>query len=252
MNQIKTAWLFPDTLYLHGERGNILALQRFAKAAGIETETVKIDFETKDFSPLDYDIIFCPPGEITSFPAVIEYLKPLKGEFDTFIKEGRPLIVTGTSIAIWCKKIQREAGESFEGLGILDAVCAENDEVYGDDNYFECTYNGRKTEVIGSQIQMADFIGTKEEPFGKLIYGYGNTGKDRREGFKIENSIFTNTLGPFLVNNPWITQDIIKIAAGNKGIHAEEFSIGTELEEKSFEAKKKFIMNKTSPLTNCK
>ena len=251
MNQIKTAWLFPDTLYLHGERGNILALQRFAKAAGIEMETAKIDFETKDFSPLDYDIIFCPPGEITSFPAVIEALKPLQSEFVAFVKEGRPLIVTGTSIAIWCRKIRRSTGESFEGLGILDAVCSENEEVYGDDNYFECEYNGRKTEVIGSQIQMADFTG-EEEPFGKLIYGYGNTGKDRSEGFKIANSIFTNTLGPILVNNPWITQDVIKVVAGNKGIHTEDFSVGTEWEEKSFEAKKKFIMNKTSPLTNCR
>lgn len=31
MNTMKIAWLFPDTLYLHGERGNILALARFAE-----------------------------------------------------------------------------------------------------------------------------------------------------------------------------------------------------------------------------
>ena len=26
MSEFKIAWLFPDTMYLHGERGNILAL----------------------------------------------------------------------------------------------------------------------------------------------------------------------------------------------------------------------------------
>ena len=54
MNTLKIAWLFPDTFYLHGERGNILALERFAGLAGLETETDKIDFDTEGFSPLDH------------------------------------------------------------------------------------------------------------------------------------------------------------------------------------------------------
>ena len=72
MKQLKIAWLFPDTLYLHGERGNILALQRIAAQKGLETAVDRIDFETEGFQPMDYDIIFCPPGEIVSFPVVLE------------------------------------------------------------------------------------------------------------------------------------------------------------------------------------
>ena len=45
MNTLKVAWLFPDTLYLHGERGNILALNRFIKAAGMIPVIEKIDFD---------------------------------------------------------------------------------------------------------------------------------------------------------------------------------------------------------------
>lgn len=252
MNKIRIAWLFPDTLYLHGERGNILALERFAKLAGFEIDTVKVGLETEGFNPMDFDVIFCPPGEITSFPAVVEYLKPYKQELVQFVEEGRPLIVTGTSIGIWGNKVARTDGTKFEGLGIINVETRENDQVYGDDNYFTCQYNRIKIEVIGNQIQMADFINQGETPFGTLTYGYGNTGKDREEGFIKNNSVFTNTLAPILVVTPMLTMEIIKVVAANKKVEMPEFNVDMEIEEKSFVTKKEFIRTKESRLTNCK
>ena len=139
MNALRIAWLFPDTLYLHGERGNILALERFAKLAGFEVRTDKVDFDTEGFSPMDYDIIFCPPGEITSFPEILKWLKPYADEFAAFIEAGRPMLVTGTSVALWCRSVKRTDGSSFEGMGLLAADAAEKDTVYGDDLYYSCT-----------------------------------------------------------------------------------------------------------------
>ena len=75
---IRAAWLFPDILYIHGERGNLLALERVAKFAGAEAVIDRIDFDTEGFDPMNYDFIFCPPGEIASFNAVVEWLKPYK------------------------------------------------------------------------------------------------------------------------------------------------------------------------------
>ena len=251
MDNLKIAWLFPDTLYLHGERGNILALERFAKLGGFAPETTKIDFATEDFHPMDYDVIFCPPGEIISFPAVISKLSAVKCELEQFVQDGRVLIATGTSMAIWCRDITRFDGSHFDGLGLIDVSVTENENVYGDDNYFRCTYNGKELELIGNQIQMADFIRHSAAPFGELIYGYGNTGKDRDEGFALENSIFTNSLGPLLVTNPALTIEVIKVCAKNKGIENLEIPFNTELEDKSFATKKDFILTKESRLTNC-
>ncbi|MBR7088625.1 MAG: hypothetical protein IKI38_04650, partial [Mogibacterium sp.] len=33
---INIAWMYPDTLYLHGERGNVMALVRYAQYLGLE------------------------------------------------------------------------------------------------------------------------------------------------------------------------------------------------------------------------
>lgn len=252
MNTMKIAWLFPDTLYLHGERGNILALARFARLAGYGPEIEKIDFETENFEVMNYDIIFCPPGEIVSYPVILEWLKPYKEQFEAFVEAGRPLIVTGTSIALWCSKVVRSDDSEFEGMGLLSVEAREKDAVFGDDIYFTCQYHDVEMEVIGNQIQMADFINQGEKPFGKLIYGYGNTGKDREEGFQKKNAIFTNTLAPMLVVSPLLTMEIVKTAAANKGETVETIEFDMELEEKSFATKKEFIFGKESRLTNCK
>lgn len=252
MKNLRIAWLFPDTLYLHGERGNILALQRIAKLKGLETSVDRIDFETENFNPMDYDIIFCPPGEIVSFPVVLEYLKPLADAFAEFIKAGKVLLATGTSMALWCKEVQRADGSSFAGLGVIDAAAKENSAVYGDDVYFRCKYGNREVEVIGNQIQMADFVSDGASAFGQLIYGYGNTGKDRQEGFLIENTIFTNTLGPMLVTNPWLTEEIIAVAAEKAGLVLNDEELDVSLEQESFAAKKRYIEGKESRLTNCR
>ncbi len=252
MKDLKIAWLFPDTLYLHGERGNILALQRIAKLKGLETSIDRIDFDTENFNPMDYDIIFCPPGEIVSFPVVLEYLKPQADAFKAYIESGKVLLATGTSMALWCKDVQRADGSSFEGLGILDAVAKENDAVYGDDVYFRCKYGSKEVEVLGNQIQMADFICDVQPAFGQLIYGYGNTGKDRQEGFLLENAIFTNTLGPMLVTNPWLTEEIITVAAEKAGLALNDEELDVSLEQESFAAKKRYIEGKESRLTNCR
>lgn len=252
MNTLKIAWLFPDTLYLHGERGNILALERFAKLAGLEPVIEKVDFETKEFSPQNYDIIFCPTGELVSLPVILDRLKSYKDAFSAFIEAGKPLIATGTSVALWCRKVKRVSGESFDGMGILDAEAVEKESVYGDDLYYSCLYHGKEFELIGSQIQMIDLTSESEKPFGTLFYGYGNTGKNREEGFIKGNSVFTNTLGPMLALHPGFAAEVVLAACEASGIEAGKIEYHSDITEKSFAAKKAFIAQKATRLTNCK
>jgi CobQ-like glutamine amidotransferase family enzyme len=90
-------------------------------------------------------------------------------------------------------------------------------------------------------------VESREKPFGQLMYGFGNTGKDRKEGSVKGNSIFTNTLGPILVLNPWLTKKIVMLCTG-----CEDFDFDMSLEHKSLETKKQFTAGKVSRLTNCK
>jgi CobQ-like glutamine amidotransferase family enzyme len=95
-------------------------------------------------------------------------------------------------------------------------------------------------------------VESHEKPFGNIIYGFGNTGKDRNEGIVKYNSIFTNVLGPMLVLNPWLTKEIILKAAEASGLAVDDFNFDMSLEKKSISCKKPFVLSKKTNLTNCK
>lgn len=248
--EIKIGWLFPDTCYLHGERGNILALERMGENLGHEVVVEKIDFDTEDFTPSDYDMLFMGPGEISSFPTVLEFLRDFDLALTAFIKADNPLLVTGTSLALWGNEIVRTDGSVIRGLGVVDMVCKENTAVYGDDLYFSATVDGQELEIIGNQIQMMDVELGEDAPFGTVKYGYGNDGKGILEGLQDENAVFTNCLGPILVTNPWLTEALLRIILKNHEEPADFPAGDYQLERDSFASKKKFIQTKETKLTN--
>ena len=253
---INIAWMYPDTLYLHGERGNIMALVRFASELGLTAHGRRIDLGTKNFDPMEYDILFFGPGEISSFPSVISDISGFRRSIAEYISSGKVLIATGTSMAMFCERIIRfsadaedGAGETVNGLCVIPADAFEREYVYGDDLDIRAEYGGYSMELVGNQIQMTDisFIENGQyRRFGSVIYGRGNNGHDGIEGAVHGNSIFTNMLGPMLVCNPWLTVQILKTAAASKGIEVRAKDPEYGLEVRSLELKKKFIDEKRS------
>ena len=155
-----------------------------------------------------------------------------------YIKNNKIIFVTGTTGALFAHNIDRLDGSSFNGLNLLDMDVKERNMVLGDDLY----YKFEKMEIMSSQIQMIDITLNKAKEFGKIIYGYGNNGKN--EGARNKNLLFTNALGPVLVKNPWLTEYLINLALKNKGLKEINKKIDFDLELKSLESAKEFINKK--------
>lgn len=244
---IRIAWMYPDTLYLHGERGNALALKHFSEVLGGEAALDKVDFETKDFDPMDYDILFFAAGEVSSFEVVGEDMGRYMDRLKEFIGSGRPVVATGTTMAMFGGEVSRTDGSSTHGIGLIPITAAEREYVYGDDEQINADYHGKTMEVVGNQIQMINVSFEENDAFrrfGSVVYGMGNNGRDGIEGVVYKNSVFTNMLGPVLVNNPWLTAEIIRTAAEASGKSVKADDPDFELERKSLECKKKFIAEK--------
>lgn len=250
--EMKIAWMYPDTLYLHGERGNVLAMYRFAREMGLDTKVKRVDMGKKNFDPMEYDILFYGPGEIVSFPAVIRDTWNYEHSLAEFIAAGKVLIATGATSALFGEKIVRFAPEGTEpevidGLCIIPSTAFEREYVYGNDELVNASYNGREFELLGNQIHMADYGFSESEGYrrlGTVVYGRGNNGQDGMEGAVHNNSIFTNMLGPLLVSNPWLTAEIIRAAAAAGGCELTCEDPDFSLELKSLELKKEFIRGK--------
>lgn len=253
---IKIAWMYPDTLYLHGERGSVMALERTAEAMGLSVCSERIDLGAEGFDPMDYDIIFYGPGEVPSFETVIAEMSLYRDRLREFVESGRVLLVTGASVGMFCRMIilygdgrAKDGSRRVEGLGLIPADAFEREYVYGNDELIDAVYNGREMELLGNQIQMLDIYldeGGGCRRLGTVRYGRGNNGDDSSEGAVSGNSIFTNMTGPLLVCDPWLTEEIIKCAAAASGAEVPAYEIDHGLELRSMELKKEFIAEKAA------
>ena len=245
--------MYPDILFLHGDRGNIQALEKIGRKIGLDVTTERIDLSDAAFDPMDYDLLVFPPGEIASFPALLDGISAYKHSLQEYADSGRVLFAVGTTIALFGNSVQRFSeesgsdGEILQGLGMLPLRSREREYVFGDDEWGSITINGKSMELIAFQIQMADMDftpGGGYTAFSNLKYGRGNDEGSCIDGARYKNAFFTNMLGPVLVYNPWFTTELLRLTASVKGIDVPDAQPEFPLEEKSLELKKEFISRK--------
>ena len=203
MLKLTVAWMYPNLLNLHGERGSIQAIEKIGNEMGVEIEIRRIeDFDDPvDFN--EFDLVVFLPGEITTLQRLIVPLRA--NNLPEYIENGGYVLAIGTSGLMFGNSITREDSTVISGLGCLDMTARERQYVWGDD--LHVCINSTKQELVGSQIQMADVEASN--PLATVIYGMGNN-KKGGDGACYKNLIYTNCLGPLFVKNPWFAQTILK------------------------------------------
>ena len=236
MAKITVAWMYPNLLNLHGERGSVQALVAIGKELGIEVEILRIE----DFGdPIPYDtldMMMFLPGEIVTFSNLIPALHT--EEMRSYLERDGYLLAIGTSGLMFGKSILREDGSTIQGLGYLDMTAKERKYVWGDDLHIRL--NDIDMELAGSQIQMADV--DVKNPLATTIYGMGNNNTGA-EGARWKNLIYTNCLGPLFVKNPWFAEMILKDIMQAKGVKIKQEADHT-IARNSFDATLAFIQEK--------
>lgn len=235
---INIAWMYPDILNLHGERANAKAFELVGKKLGVEVNIDRIDDLASKVNFDKYDILLFNPGELKTIKEVAEVLKK-NSSLKKYIKNNKVIFVTGTSGVLFGNTITRLDGTTFKGLNIVDVDATERNMVIGDDIYYKID----DMEIMGSQIHMVDIDIKNETPFTNTIYGYGNNGTNV-EGYKKNNLIFTNALGPVLVKNPWLCEYLLDLVIKNNNLKVKKNKVDYDLEYKSLESAKEFINKK--------
>ena len=211
-------WLWPDILSQHGDRGNVMALERTCGLYGIEAGVTRVTGLADPFDLGEADMILLGPGEIAVMPQISGALSKRYEELKAWTENGGVIFTTGTTGAALGIETIRLDGSRIFGIGLLHISCTERETVLGDDLIYRVSSKSSSDDmtVYGIQIHMMDVALSKGQPtFGETVYGYGNNGK-RTEGAIQGNVIFTNALGPVLVKNPWLTIDLINRALGQK------------------------------------
>ncbi len=206
MKTIKIAHLYYDLMNLYGENGNTRVLCKKLVDQGLKVEVhfLSIDDEI-DFSK--YDIFYIGSGSEENENIVLEHLKNYLSDLKNAINEGKFFIVTGNALELFGTKLINLDDSSINTLGIFDYECKVTDFRIIGEQVFTCPLI--KEKIIGFQNRNTVISDYPNHLF-EVLTGTGYKPKVMQEGILEKHFYGTYLLGPLLVRNPYLLDEIVK------------------------------------------
>jgi CobQ-like glutamine amidotransferase family enzyme len=202
--------LYPNELNTYGDHGNALALKRRIQWHGLQP---RFEYHHPGSRlPERVDIIIGGGGQDSAQADVQNDILRIGDDMHKFSVVGTPMVLICGTYQLFGHRFVTQAGKIVKGIGVFDLE----------------TIGGPK-RMIGNLMVKSEFgvlfgfenhsgqtfLGKGQAPLGSVKRGNGNNGKDKTEGARTNNVFGTYMHGPFLPNNPFFCDEIIKIAATN-------------------------------------
>ena len=211
--KLTIGWLYPTLMNIYGDRGNILALQRRCDLRNIDTEVIRLDLGFLENDLKKCDILLMGGAQDKQQEAVANDLFGKKLQLQKLIEKDIPGLYICGAYQFLGNYYKEENGNIIKGLGIFDLYTespGENAKRLIGNMVFETDNFGK---IVGFENHGGrTYLGKNIKPFGNVIKGFGNNGKDGTEGAIFKNSIGTYSHGPILPKNPILTDHLIKTA----------------------------------------
>ena len=205
---MKIEVLFHDVCGLYGDAQNGAYLKHtLPEAEFIETKLTQEPY----FVSHTPDLILIGSMSEKTQRRVIEKFRPYLERIRQLVAGGTVILATGNACEIFCNHITYETEKlEMDGLGVVDLNVRTN--------YF-ARYNGKvlgKTagmEIVGFRSQFSFLYGDNQDNyFLEVERGVGINKDSKLEGFRVNNLIGTQLLGPILPLNPLFCEYLLKLA----------------------------------------
>lgn len=224
--KIKIYHLYPDTMNLYGDLGNIITLVNRCKWRGIIAEVIDIHVEDKvDFS--DADLVFLGGGQDRGQKIIADDLMENKDKIKTEIDKGMVALTICGGFQLFGKYFQTSEGEKIPGIEIFDAYTIAGEKrlignvvvdishaptEWQNELNFPAFDSTHKTLVGFENHSGKTVLGPKCKPLGSIIRGFGNQGDSKYEGGVYKNAYGTYLHGSLLPKNPWLADHLISLS----------------------------------------
>jgi CobQ-like glutamine amidotransferase family enzyme len=243
---LRVAHLYSSLLNVAGDGGNLIAIERRCAWRGIGTETVSVEAgETPDFTT--FDIVLFHGGQDVEMAVAAGDLAAKTPSLRDAADEGVLLFAVCAGLQLLGHRYIPSIGPTMEGAGILDLETRGGPQRFMQHAACEVTLGGETRVVVGFENHSGlTELGPGAQTFGTVIAGAGNNGRDGTEGARRGNVVATYLHGPVLPKNPWLTDQLIRIALERKtGGPVELAPLVDEMEQHAHEvALDKALRNK--------
>ena len=211
---LRIAHLYPSLLNVAGDGGNLIAIARRAEWRGIAVEIVPVEKgETPDFR--GFDIVLFHGGQDVEMAVAADDFAHKAPSLREATAEGVVVFAVCAGLQLLGHRYVSNAGEVMLGAGILDLETRGGPQRFMQHAACEVTIDGVTEKVVGFENHSGlTRLGPGCEAFGRVVAGAGNNGEDGLEGARWRNVFATYLHGPCLPKNPWLTDQLIRIAVG--------------------------------------
>ncbi|OGN87955.1 MAG: hypothetical protein A2X23_02560 [Chloroflexi bacterium GWC2_73_18] len=210
--RLRIAHLYPSLLNVAGDGGNLTAIVQRCRWRGIETEVVPVEAgETADYP--GFDLLLFHGGQDVEMAVVAADLPRQAEGLRAAADAGVVFLAVCAGLQLLGHRYIPSAGPTLEGVGVLDLETRGGPQRFMQHAACEVTLGGETEIVVGFENHSGQTeLGPGVRPFGRVVAGAGNNGRDGTEGAVRENVYATYLHGPVLPKNPWLTDKLIEIA----------------------------------------
>lgn len=209
LRELVVVSLYPRDMNIYGDRGNVLALVRRARAHGFAPRVVEVN--PGDDLPERVDIVLGGGGQDSGQGRVATDLQQKADALRKLAAEGTPMLMICGLYQLFGHRFITHTGQELAGIGILDVETRGGDTrmigniVVASDEF---------GEIIGYENHSGDTVlGGGSAPLGRVVQGAGNNPRDGVEGARTGNVIGSYLHGSLLPKNPAISDFLIEQAA---------------------------------------
>jgi len=215
---LRVMWLYPDHMNIYADRGNIALLERRCEWRGIGFELATAGPGDR-VDPGAHDLFYMGGGQDRDQALVAQDLVESKREaLAAALADGATMLAVcggyqllGHSYAV--------GAETLPGLGLVDlrTVREPGERLIGN-VVIEADLGDGPRRLAGFENHGGrTYLGDGAAPLGRVVSGFGNNGKDGREGVRAGRLIGTYLHGPLLPKNAWLADVLTGWALARRG-----------------------------------
>lgn len=230
---LRIAHLYPSLLNVAGDGGNLTALVRRCAWRGIATEAVDVGLGSEpDFT--GFDIVLFHGGQDVEMGVVAADLPRKAPSLRAAADAGVVVFAVCAGLQLLGHRYLPSSGPTMEGAGLLDLETRGGSRRFMQHAACEVTLGGATETVVGFENHSGiTELGTGCRPFGRVVAGAGNNGRDGGEGAIRDNVIATYLHGPVLPKNPWLADTLLRLALERRGSPAVLAPLDDALERRN-------------------
>lgn len=229
---LRIAHLYPETLSLYGDRGNILAVQKRCLWRGIQVFLAELEIgERGDLT--SFDFLFLGGGQDSDQALAARDLLIRKGELERALGDGIVLFAVCGGYQLLGHSYQAEDQE-IDGLQIFHMHTVAGDKRFIGNVEVAVTCFEDSFPLVGFENHSGrTYLREGMNPLGRVEVGFGNNGEDGGEGCRCGNFFGTYLHGPLLPKNPLFTDHLLSLALQRRYPGVELSPLNDSLEEKA-------------------